>query len=124
MSNNNIPAPAAVPAQQTLEGGKLQPEAKPNSAPREQAFHEPQPDKTEQQAGRPLAFCVILPTGGGKPFKITGNTSADFMPALKDSSLAWINFPVEDVNRDTEYIANSLGFSQALTTVLLSGRGD
>jgi magnesium transporter len=78
--------------------------------------------KPEPVQVKPQAFCVILPSGGGKPFKISGATPGDFIPSLKDASLAWINFPVENVKTDSDYIAASFGFSQSLTQTLVSAR--
>ena len=69
--------------QLTVEGEKLPDENNNTGTANQQTG-------SSAEAGRvkPQAFCVILPTGGGKPFKITGNTPADFIPVLKDSSLA------------------------------------
>ncbi|MCX9085188.1 MAG: hypothetical protein OIN87_10375 [Candidatus Methanoperedens sp.] len=66
------------------------------------------------------AFCVALPVSGGRPFKMTGDNPHDFISFLKDSSVAWINFPVQDIKKDADLIAMSLGFSSSLVPTLLS----
>ncbi len=67
---------------------------------------------------RPM--CVAIPITGKKPFKLLGDNPHDFMPLLKDSSVAWLNFPVKDVNKDADSISISLGFSSTLVTTILS----
>ncbi|MCX9081495.1 MAG: hypothetical protein OIN83_04800 [Candidatus Methanoperedens sp.] len=66
------------------------------------------------------AFCVALPVSGGRPLKLLGENPHDFIPFLKDSSVAWLNFPVKDIKKDAEIIAMSLGFSSSLVPTLLS----
>lgn len=66
------------------------------------------------------AFCMSLPISGGKPLKLTGDSPHDFIPLLKDSSVAWLNFPVEDIKKDADIIATSLGFSSSLVPNILS----
>lgn len=66
------------------------------------------------------AFCVALPLSGGRPLKLTGSNPHDFITFLKDSSVAWLNFPVKDIKKDPEIIAMSLGFSSSLVPTLLS----
>ncbi len=66
------------------------------------------------------AFCVALPVSGGRPLKLLGDNPHDFIPFLKDSSVAWLNFPVKDIKKDAEIIAMSLGFSSSLVPTLLS----
>lgn len=66
------------------------------------------------------AVCVAIPTAGGKPSKLMGDSPYDFIPLLKDSSAAWINFPVSDINKDADVIAISLGFSSSLVSSIIS----
>ncbi len=66
------------------------------------------------------AFCVALPVSGGKPLKLTGDNPHDFLQFLKDSSVAWLNFPVKDIKKDADIIAMSLGFSSTLVPTLFS----
>ncbi len=83
-------------------------------------------DKKEQnmavspQSNSKRAFCVALPVSGGKPSKLTGDNPHDFIPFLKDSSIAWLNFPVIDIKKDADIIAMSLGFSSSLVPTILS----
>jgi len=73
------------------------------------------------QSNGNCAFCVALPVSGGKPLKLTGDNPHDFLQFLKDSSVAWLNFPVKDIKKDAEIIAMSLGFSSTLVPTLFSG---
>jgi len=66
------------------------------------------------------AFCVALPVSGGRPLKITGDNPHEFIPILKEASIAWLNFPVKDIKKDAEIIAMSLGFSSSLVPTVLS----
>ncbi len=76
---------------------------------------------TLPQSNGICAFCVALPVSGGKPLKLTGDNPHDFLQFLKDSSVAWLNFPVKDIKKDAEIIAMSLGFSSTLVPTLFSG---
>ena len=82
------------------------------------------PDKKEQpavsQANGKRAFCMALPIAGGKPLKMTGDNPHDFIQLLKESSISWLNFPVKDMQKDSDIIATSLGFSSTLVPTLLS----
>ncbi len=75
---------------------------------------------TQPQSNGKRALCVALQVSGEKPLKLTGDNPHDFIPFLKDSFAAWLNFPVKDVNIDAEIIAMSLGFSSSLVPTLLS----
>lgn len=66
------------------------------------------------------AVCVALPTVGGKPLRLLGSNPQDFIPLLKDSSIAWINFPVKDVTKDADVISVSLGFASSLVPTILA----
>jgi len=75
----------------------------------------------QSQSDGKQAFCVALPITGGRPLKKTGDNPHDFISFLKDSSVAWLNFPVKDIKKDAEIIGMSLGFSSSLVPTLLSG---
>lgn len=75
---------------------------------------------TQPQSNSKRAFCVALPVSGGKPLKLTGDSTHEFIPLLKDSSVAWLNFPVKDMMKDAEIIAMSLGFGSSLVPTVLS----
>lgn len=66
------------------------------------------------------AVCVALPISEGKPSRLIGNSPYDFVTLLKDSSVAWINFPVNDIIKDADMIAVSLGFSSSLVPTILA----
>ncbi|MCX9010032.1 MAG: hypothetical protein OIN66_02815 [Candidatus Methanoperedens sp.] len=72
------------------------------------------------QSNGKRAFCVALPVSGGKPLKLTADSPHEFIPFLKGSSIAWLNFPVEDIKKDADMIAMSLGFSSSLVPTLFS----
>ena len=84
----------------------------------------PVEEKKEQNTASPVssqrAFCVALPVSGGKPVKLTGDNPHEFIQFLKESSIAWLNFPVSDIKKDAEIIAMSLGFGSSLVPTLLS----
>ena len=80
-----------------------------------------QPKKEESSVTQPQpqsyrSFCVALPVSGGKPLKLSGDNPHDFLQFLKDSSIAWLNFPVKDIKKEAEIIAISLGFSSSPLT--------
>ncbi len=52
--------------------------------------------------------------------KLTGDNPHEFMQFLKESSIAWLNFSVSDIKKDSEIIAMSLGFSSSLVPTLFS----
>jgi len=66
------------------------------------------------------AVCVALPVTGGKPLRLTGNNIQEFIPLLKDSSVAWLNFPVKDMTKDADMISTFLGFTSSLIPAILS----
>lgn len=65
-------------------------------------------------------ICVCLPHKG-KPVKVYGNSPADFISTLHDSSLGWVNFTVDDLEKDGTELAVKLGFSDSLVSTLLKG---
>ena len=71
-------------------------------------------------SGRPCAVCVSLPRRG-KPVRVQADSAADLIPALKDSSLAWVNFVVDDIVREGTEIAVTLGFSDSMISNLTTG---
>lgn len=64
--------------------------------------------------------CVCLPYKG-KPTKIYGNLPAEFISTLQGSSLGWVNFTVDDLEKDGTEVAVKLGFSDSLVSGLLKG---
>jgi len=74
-------------------------------------------------SARPTALggvCVSLPTEG-KPMRVLGKTASDFISTLQSSMLAWVNFTVEDLERDGTEIAVRLGFSASLVPTVMKG---
>jgi magnesium transporter len=66
------------------------------------------------------AICVSLPHKG-KPVRVYGNSPSEFISTLQASSLAWVNFMVDDLQKDGTEIAVKLGFSDSLVPTLLKG---
>lgn len=66
----------------------------------------------------PRGVCVaILPTE--KPIRVLGESPGDFMERLANSTLAWVNFAVDDLKRDAPQVAAVMGFSHNLVEQLL-----
>ncbi len=72
------------------------------------------------QLESPGAICVSIPHEG-KPTKTQGLTPEEFIKTLHESSLAWINFTVADLEKEAVVIATKLGFSSSLVPNLLMG---
>jgi magnesium transporter len=66
------------------------------------------------------AVCVALPHRG-KPLRVYSNTPAELIPTLQASTLAWINFTVDSLEKDAPDIAMKLGFSASMIPILLKG---
>ena len=78
----------------------------------------PAPETKEQK--KPSGVCVALVTGG-KPIKLQGDDPVEFIPTIQASALAWINFPLKDLEKEGTEIAAKLGFSDNFVTSLLKG---
>jgi len=72
------------------------------------------------KADLPKAVCVSLPHEG-KPIRILGNSPSEFISTLQKSVIAWVNFPVSDLEKDGSAIAAMLGFSASLVPEVLKG---
>lgn len=68
----------------------------------------------------PRAVCVSLPATG-KPVRVLGNAVSEFISTLQNSTLAWINVMVDDVEKDGSDIATRLGFSASIVPAVLKG---
>jgi magnesium transporter len=68
----------------------------------------------------PRGVCVaVLPNE--KPVRIYAESPAEFIDTLNKSTIAWVNFAVDDLHRDGEMVATILGFSGSLVESLLAG---
>lgn len=79
--------------------------------------------KSEQENCKenlPRAVCVSLPHEG-KPIRILGDSPSDFISTLQNSVIAWVNFPVCNLEKDGSAIATMLGFSASLVPEVLKG---
>ena len=68
----------------------------------------------------PRAVCVSLPSSG-KPIRVFGNSVSEFISTLQNSTLAWINIMVDDVEKEGSDIATRLGFSASIVPAVLKG---
>lgn len=66
------------------------------------------------------AVCVALPHAG-KPVRVLGNNVSEFISTLQNSTMAWINFTVDDLVKDGSEIALRLGFSDSLIPTVMKG---
>jgi magnesium transporter len=57
----------------------------------------------------------------GKPVRVMGNSASEFISTLQDSTLAWLNFTVDDLEKDGSEIAVRLGFSASLVPAVMKG---
>lgn len=80
----------------------------------------PTSDEEKCKASLPKAVCVSLPHDG-KPIRILGDSPSEFISTLQNSVVAWVNFPVCDLEKDGSAIATTLGFSASLVPEVLKG---
>jgi magnesium transporter len=82
----------------------------------------PVPNKATESSDvkTPRAVCVALPHSG-KPVRVLGDSPTEFISTLQNSTLAWINFSVTDLNKEGSEIATILGFSASLVPEVLKG---
>lgn len=81
----------------------------------------PAPPAAATPAGPPpRAFCVALGPNG--PVKLTGASAQDFLPALAQASIAWIDLTMDNLPEEAPGAASALGFSADLATRLLATR--
>ncbi|MEM0449728.1 MAG: CorA family divalent cation transporter [Methanomassiliicoccales archaeon] len=66
------------------------------------------------------AVCVALPIGQ-KPIKMQADKPSDFLDILQNSSIAWINFTVSDLEKEGTEVAAKLGFSDTIVSALMKG---
>src|SRR5688500_12856710 len=74
------------------------------------------PEVTNEAPGVCIA---ILPNE--KPMRLTGQSPGEFLATLAKSNLSWVNFAVDDLQRDGARIAGLLGFSGNLVDSLMGG---
>ncbi|MGQ9588535.1 MAG: CorA family divalent cation transporter [Thermoplasmata archaeon] len=78
------------------------------------------PGESGPRAKSPKAICVALPHTG-KPLRVLGDSPTEFISTLQSSTLAWVNFTVDDLGKDGSEIAVKLGFSASLVPTVLKG---
>jgi magnesium transporter len=79
-------------------------------------------ERTPKRPGpeKPRAICVSLPRGG-RPTRVQAKSASELILTLKSSSLAWVNFTVDDIVKEGTEIAVTLGFSDSMVTTLTTG---
>ncbi|HVP94353.1 MAG TPA: CorA family divalent cation transporter [Methanoregulaceae archaeon] len=66
------------------------------------------------------SFCVIL-REGGKTERVTNTSPGEYINAIRDASVAWVDFTVKDLEQEIEGIGISMGFQRIPYQKLLSG---
>jgi magnesium transporter len=56
-----------------------------------------------------------------KPMRLTGHSPGEFLEVLSKSNLSWVNFAVDDLQKDGARIASLLGFSGGIVDSLMAG---
>ncbi len=56
------------------------------------------------------------------PLKLRADDPTDFIPFLKDTNLAWINYRVNDLDKEAPKVAKSLGFNPQMVEAILQNR--
>ncbi len=95
-------------------------EAKRQPKEKTRPVRAPPRDEETCKTSLPKAVCVSLPHDG-KPIRILGDSPSEFISTLQNSVVAWVNFPVCDLEKDGSAIATMLGFSASLVPEVLKG---
>lgn len=66
------------------------------------------------------AVCISIQSNE-KPIRLTGESPGEFVEVLAKANLSWVNFAVDDLQRDGARIAGLLGFSGGLVDSLMAG---
>jgi len=120
-----MPVPAYGPNQRVERGMSLE-----RKVPKRNADSSADPAKEKEPVAElaemcldkdlPKAVCVALPHGG-KPVKIHSRSPAELISTLKSSDLSWVDFTVNDLEKDGSDIAVKLGFSSSMIPIILKG---
>jgi magnesium transporter len=103
-----------------LEVRDAKAEAKRQPKEKTRPVRAPPRDEETCKTSLPKAVCVSLPHDG-KPIRILGDSPSEFISTLQNSVVAWVNFPVCDLEKDGSAIATMLGFSASLVPEVLKG---
>ena len=115
------PAPVAEAEPLKTEKGKKDKGKKPQTTPEptESRLRPYHPDAVCESAMR--TFCIALRPFQA-PLKLQADDPSEFLPYLKDATLAWINYRVKDLHKDAVKAAKTLGFNVAMVESLLKNR--
>lgn len=65
--------------------------------------------------------CIAI-SRAGKPVRLFADSPSEFISCIKDAEIAWVNFSVQDLDKDGVAVASLLGFSGSLVTMLTEHR--
>jgi magnesium transporter len=68
-------------------------------------------------------FCVSLLKSGNTTVR-EARLAKDFAKSIKSASVSWVDYNVEDLQKDAISVATSLGFSEQLVSTLLRGASE
>jgi len=114
------PAKRVVVGRGRLDSKTAKTEADRPAEPVDGPVLERQSQEGSCKGNLPKAVCVSLPHQG-RPIRIMGDSPSDFISTLQNSVVAWVNFPVCDLEKDGSAIATVFGFSASLVPELLKG---
>jgi magnesium transporter len=77
-------------------------------------------DKPVLQGHR--AFCVAM-LNSGNVVRCEGDNPGEFIGIISDSKIAWVNFKLDDVEKEAPEVAGSLGFSTKMISDMISEYG-
>ncbi|OPY31094.1 MAG: CorA-like Mg2+ transporter protein [Methanomassiliicoccales archaeon PtaU1.Bin124] len=66
-------------------------------------------------------ICVSLPQLSARPVKTMGNAPEEFLATVQKSTLSWVNYAAEDLEKDGTRVAQMYGFSESMIATLLKG---
>jgi magnesium transporter len=74
----------------------------------------------QQNGPKPLSFCIIL-NRDGRIDRLMDLLIEDYLSAIKDASIAWIDYSTQDDDKSIEHIAQIAGFSKIPIPKLTTG---
>ncbi|MBI4394349.1 MAG: magnesium transporter CorA [Euryarchaeota archaeon] len=81
-----------------------------------------QPPEAKPDPGLEKRGVCIAISRAGKPVRLFADSPSEFISCIKDAEIAWVNFSVQDLDKDGVAVASLLGFSGSLVTFLTEHR--
>jgi magnesium transporter len=78
------------------------------------------PQKPQVNGPVPLSFCIVL-NKDGKIDRLLDRPLEEYLAAISDAGIAWIDFSTKDDDKEIEYIAQIAGFSKIPVPKLTAG---